>query len=680
MLEDRPDTTTNPQFLPSQARAAASLRRANRRSFKNNFVRLKAWLQQRGQDLLGYFRNEDPVFAAALTPALLVAAIVFVRSPMTNYIFDEQEALLANPYVNGKSMRWWQAFQRDFWGLPADRSIGSYRPIPNVIWRALWPLGQSPWVLHWVNILIHAVVAALLASLVWSLTQRRRQAWLSGATYLLFAVLTEAVTGVVGLADVLAAMFMVSALHALRTRLLWLAPGVFVAVLLGLFSKESAIVGVGLVPLAALVTSRTVRDQRPRTALRTVLAGIAAVAALVLYTELRRRWFPFDGPSDAEARLSARAPLLSRWFHAFLHWFHQPRLPADPMNNPLVAAPFAHRVAGALRVYADGFVQLLFPVRLSGDYSFPSQPAPARLVFPGSIFGALLLVGTPLVGVGVWLAALVKERRTRPGGLGVAAARLSAETEPRASNASTRANLRAVALGLLWFPLAYFPLSNIPVTLPTVRAERFWVIPALGVAVLVGALLDRMLCTTSARRKKLVVAATVAWLGFQGTQARLHACDYADDLAFWQAAARAVPLSAKAHLNYAVMLGTRGRMEERLKEGAIAQRLAPQWPMAHVYQGDTYCRMKRYDEAFPHYMRGFELGPNEPNLIALGLQCLWDGKQIKNHEAELLKLASEADDRSWLNYLVSDIIHNGDEHNGVQPRYRPRGYNEGPKK
>jgi hypothetical protein len=71
---------------------------------KHSAARIAAWLQTRARELLGYFKNEDPTFAAALTPALFVAAIVFVRSPMTNYIFDEQEALLANPYVNGKSM------------------------------------------------------------------------------------------------------------------------------------------------------------------------------------------------------------------------------------------------------------------------------------------------------------------------------------------------------------------------------------------------------------------------------------------------------------------------------------------------------------------------------------------------------------------------------------------------
>jgi hypothetical protein len=648
------------------ARSHLQRRRAERRKLRTFVDNVKRRIVTWANRSVAYFSDEDPVFASALLPALVATSIVFVRSPLSNYIFDEQEALLANPYVNGKGLRWWQAFQRDFWGLPSDHSIGSYRPIPNVVWRALWPLGQSPWVLHWVNLLVHAVVAALVASLTLSVTRHRRQAWLTGATYLFFAVLTEAVTGVVGLADVLAVLFVLVAVHALRISIWLIFPAVFSCVLLGLFSKESAIVAVGLLPLTALITSKTLDLPKPRAWPRAILAGLAASLALVLYTEARRRWFHFEGGVDSEFAKNVHAPKVVRVFHTFLHWFHQPRLPADPMNNPLVSASFPYRVAGALRVYASGFLQLLFPIRLSGDYSFPAEPIPSRLIFGKSVFGALLLVVPPIAGFGAWLAAIIKERQL---------SKLALPLRP-----STTGNLRLCALGLFWFPLAYFPLSNIPVVLPTVRAERFWVLPALGCAFFLGSALNRLASLKNSRRGPVGIYLVAGWLAFQAFQARSHACDYADDLAFWQAAARAVPRSAKAHLNYAVMLGTRNRMEERLREGAIAQQLAPNWPMAHVYQGDTLCRMKRYDEAFPHYARGFELGSNEPNLIALGLQCLWDGKQIKRHEDELLKLAAESNDRSWLNFLVVDIVNDGEKYNGVQPKYRPRGYNEGPKK
>ena len=69
---------------------------------------------------------------------MALAFVLFARWPGTNYIFDEQEALLANPYVNATSgLGFWDAIHREFWGLPAKHSVGSYRPIPNLLWRSL---------------------------------------------------------------------------------------------------------------------------------------------------------------------------------------------------------------------------------------------------------------------------------------------------------------------------------------------------------------------------------------------------------------------------------------------------------------------------------------------------------------------------------------------------------------
>jgi hypothetical protein len=104
--------------------------------------------------------------------------------------------------------------------------------------------------------------------------------------------------------------------------------------------------------------------------------------------------------------------------------------------------------------------------------------------------------------------------------------------------------------------------------------------------------------------------------------------------------------------------------------------------MANVYQGDTLCRLHRAPEAVPHYLRGFSLGPNDMSLVALGLQCLWDEERLADDSPtrdELQRLADQYPG-SWLKYLVDDTLSNGDEYHGVNPKYRPRGYNEGPKK
>ena len=170
--------------------------------------------------------------------------------------------------------------------------------------------------------------------------------------------------------------------------------------------------------------------------------------------------------------------------------------------------------------------------------------------------------------------------------------------------------------------------------------------------------------------------------GFQCFAARWHAFDYKNDLAFWDATRKAVPRSAKAHLNYSVMLGARGDLEGRLASNTVALELAPQWPMASIYEGDTLCRLHRAPEAIPHYLRGFDLGPNDQALIALALQCLWDEHELMP-DAPLRGQLQDLGDKypgSWLKYLVDDTLDSGEEYKGVNPKYRPRGYNEGPKK
>ncbi|MBN1607296.1 MAG: tetratricopeptide repeat protein [Polyangiaceae bacterium] len=596
------------------------------------------------------FHRSDPTFGVALAAALVCAALLFTRSPTSNFIFDEQEALLANPYVNGHGVGWSEAFRRDFWGLPPARSIGSYRPLPDILWRALWSIAELPWLLHWANILLHAVNASLVAGLALRVTGRRRLAWLAGAAFVVCAVLTEAVTGVVGLADVLAGLSVLLAVHACRLKLVWLGPAVFVATLVGFFSKETAFVAVGLVPWAAWVLPSALHPDKPRRAARVALGLVGTLAALVLFVELRKRLFPSALPAPASGAALASLPWHERWVELGAQWFHQPRLPHDPINNPLVKADWAHRVAGGLHVYWQGLLQVVFPWKLSADYSFAQESIPTRLVSFDSVLGGLALVLPPL---GALVMAAVARRRRAAQGVPA-----------------------LLALGLMWVPMAFLPCSNLLVLLPTVRAERFWYIPAIGAAWLMAVGLDRLLGSGEVTRARRLVV--IGFFAVQALGARVHALAYTNDLIFWRMTRWASPRSAKAQLNYAVMLGTRGRGEERLRVGRKALEIAPSWPMAHVYHADALCRLGRAAQAWPHYQRGLTMAPNDRNLVALSLQCLWDKKQIEARQAELIDLSLNYPG-TWLSRIIDDVLEHGKEHGGVRAEDRPRSYNEGPR-
>ncbi len=656
------------------------------------------------RDIQAYFFGGDPTLAYATVPMCFLAMLLFTRHPSkTNFIFDEQEALLANPYVRSiatkpPSMLWRAAFTTDFWGRAPDRSIGSYRPIPNLIWRALWGLGfrdHTPFFHHFINVIIHGMNAAIITALVFRFTRDRLTAWLAGALFATCAVLTEAVSGVVGLSDVLGGLGALLALWALVLPVYSMPLAVFGATLLGLYSKESAMCIVPLVPLAALLVANATHPAKPMRFLRGLLAFIAAAGAFVLYVETRRRWFPAPLPKEFLAATVADKPLPTRTFAAVMRWFAQPSLPKDPLNNPLAETTPALRVSGALRVYLRGLGQVVFPMNLSGDYSAPQEPVPAHVVNPESVLGFLaMFIPIPLAFVmgvrGVqttarrfesWLRERLRlERYADQRGP-------STHFQPIEHRPLPAPDSRTLAaIGLLWIVVSYFPVSNIPVVLPTVRAERFWYFPAMGTSMVLALILREL--WREAAFTKLLRRASLMFMGtfflFQGVAARTHANDYTDDLAFWDATRKAVPNSAKAHLNYSVMKGARNDLETRRRANIEALKLAPEWPMANVYLGDTLCRMHRVPEAWPHYKRGFELDPNSQSLVSLALQCLWDEKAFETNapnpeiKSTLVDMG-KANPGSWLEYLVNDTVANGETNKGVAPKYRPRGYNEGPK-
>ncbi len=622
-----------------------------------------------------FFLGEEPTLLTALLPTCFLSIVLYSRPFSTNYIFDEQEALLANPYVragvdHSLKIGWVQAFKRDFWGLTPDRTIGSYRPLPDMIWRALWTIGfreYSSFGHAYLNVLFHGFNGALVVLLVARWTRDRLTAWLAGAVFVTTAVLTEAVSGVVGLADVLGGAGALLALHALRLPLTTMPLALLGASFVGLYSKESALCIVPLVPLAALVTAQVTHPERPLRWLRAAVAAVVVGSAFVFYVEARRRCFPVATPHELTPEANAGKSVAHRALAAALRWYAQPMLPHDPLNNPLIDASVPYRLAGALRVYARGLGQVLFPWTLSGDYSAPQEPIPDRLVFPESVVGGVAMLG-PLLAC--------------PGLVGRAWWRAAARSEQETADDALDPWL-LVAFASVWVVVSYFPVSNIPVVLPTVRAERFWYFPAIGTSMLLALAFARLLrAAIRPRLARLAAGGVVLFLAFQCYAARRHALDYTTDLAFWNATRKAVPNSAKAHLNYSVMLGARGDLEKRLTSNAVALRLAPRWPMASVYMGDTLCRLHRAAEAMPHYVRGFSLGPNDMNLVALGLQCLWDEHEIDDDSPSRAELQEAADKYpgSWFKYLVDDTFANGDEYKGVNPKYRPRGYNEGPKK
>ncbi len=285
-------------------------------------------------------------------------------------------------------------FSQEYWYGNATTNL--YRPLTTISYLVNFAIlgnGPHPAGYHWGNFAIHAVNILLVYSLGLLILRRP---WLSmalAAVWSVHPVLTESVTNIVGRADELAAFGVLAALlchvrgAAARgpRKAAWLA-ATAVAAAIGIFSKES---------------------------------GVVVLAVLPLYD------FAFGGVAAVRARIAGYAALLPA-VAAFLY-FRGAMLAAGPtgvvpfVDNPLQGADFWTSRLTAVKALGKLFALFLWPAALSCDYSYNQVPlfswglswesAQALLALAGCAAAAALAIrwrraGTPLFFVGFWFVTI----------------------------------------------------------------------------------------------------------------------------------------------------------------------------------------------------------------------------------------------------------------------------------
>jgi hypothetical protein len=130
-------------------------------------------------------------------------------------------AIKTNPDVQPSSP-WINVLFNDFWGTPLTHSGShkSYRPLCVLSFRFnFWTHELHPFGYHLINVLLHCVATALFTCLARSLFHPRASGLPTAVAGFLFAahpIHTEAVAGIVGRADVGAAIFFLLAFFSYR--------------------------------------------------------------------------------------------------------------------------------------------------------------------------------------------------------------------------------------------------------------------------------------------------------------------------------------------------------------------------------------------------------------------------------------------------------------------------------
>lgn len=325
-----------------------------------------------------------------LWPAALVAlaaAALYARTVGFAFVYDDISVILNNALLHSPAR--WSEILVSPW-----QPHGLYRPFTSFTLAVNWTLGAgAPAGFHAVNLLLHAVASAL----VFLLAARwlpRMGAFAAGLLFAVHPVHVEAVANSVGRAELLATVFtLASALLYLRhgdlvrTTHRWhwgFALGTLGMVLLALASKESAFAAPALLLLLDWLREREAgRAFRVRRDPQNAL-WVAVVALTALWLVLRTRVL-----GD---------------------------IAGDQPAPGLAGTSLPERVIIMLPVVTEYLRLLLFPLRLSADYSPDFLPVTTTFGAPAAL-GLLLLAAcvglavvarakAPVVTVGIaWVGA-----------------------------------------------------------------------------------------------------------------------------------------------------------------------------------------------------------------------------------------------------------------------------------
>ncbi|XP_069048970.1 protein O-mannosyl-transferase TMTC1 [Lepisosteus oculatus] len=532
--------------------------------------------------------------------ALLVSvcALCYGNSLRGEFVHDDVWAIVNNPDVRpGSSLR--NIFFNDFWGkrMADNTSHKSYRPLCILAFKLNILLGgMTPLYFHVVNVLLHcAVTALLMLACERTVFQDRRLAFLTALLFAVHPVHTEAVSGIVGRADVLACLlFLLTFLSYTRcvdhrgsgecfpptVSAGWLA----LSLLLGtcaMLVKETGVTVFGV----CVVYDVLVICQKP----------LVSCLSCARIKDLLRISSPFI----------KRATVVSLYvavIMSFRLWIMGGSMPLfSEQDNP---ASFSPHLLTRLLTYsyllAFNAWLLLAPIVLCYDWQVGSIPLLESVWDVRN--AATCLFGVAMVCLCLHCLASLQKLENRE-----------------------------VLVGILFLVFPFIPASNLFFRVGFVVAERVLYMPSMGYCILVVHGLSR-LCSVVGRwgapaltLSLLLLLLLFSWKTVQQNETWLSR------EALFRSGIQTLPHNAKVHYNYANFLKDQGRNQEAIHHYETALRLYPRHASAMNNLGTL---TRGAEEAERHYRRALEINPQHNRaLFNLGNLLKARGKEA---EAEQL--------------------------------------------
>ncbi len=521
--------------------------------------------------------------------AVLLAACIltFANGLGGDFTYDDKAIVRDNLRIRspGNVSR---IFATSYFG---GRGAGAnYRPVLLLSYAVQWWIhGKQAIAFHAVNVILHAGATLLLAALFLRIGIPPPAAFLSALLFAVAPIHVEAVTSLVGRGEVLCAVFTLLYLLLALTLVPVCHP------------EDRSDEGSAF---AFPKRSRSFASLRMTGRLPVLLAALLCYALAVLTKEsgasapaLAFLLFAFLEEGGLWRRLSrafvrglplllgsaaalAGVFLLRRWVLGGL--LKAPGTAVFEVENALFPLDPFSRAVNACVIFLRYIGRTLFPLHLSADESAWSiEPLAAK---------SALALGAALLVAGITAAAL---------------RRLSSRS--------------AVALGFLFFCLAFLPASNLLFPIGTIFAERLAYLPSAGLCLAAGALVAGSAATLAelpSRRRRLLAVAVV----LLSARSIVRNSVWWTDEGLFLNLVRTSPDSAKAHYDVAYVWADDRQYSRAREQYETATEIYEDYWDAWAGKGRVEKEMGLLADAEDSYEGAIEANPKYENgYFGLGL-------------------------------------------------------------
>jgi len=541
---------------------------------------------------------------------VILAGLAYANALRNGFVLDDVPIIVRNPLIRSLG-NLPQIFATDYWAGAGGADPGLYRPLTVFSYALNYSLsGLSAAAFHATNVVLHAATTLAVFLLGAELLASAGAAFAAAAIFAVHPLHTEAVTSIVGRAEVLVTLFFVLALWIGRDRTSWRAAvGVGVLYLAALLSKESA----ATLPLVFLLVDWTGRDSLARDAQpwwRAVVPRYVVLAvALVVYLVLRANavhqsahsWAGFVGvPSYARIFTASRVLLeylgLFLWPRTLLADYWVADVPvARSLADPTVLLSFVAWL-GLILLFATK-LRRQKALLLSVAWFFITILPASNLLFAAGLGKAERILYLPSAGLCLAVGALVLALRS----WGIVNRQLLA----------VALLLLILALGVRtlrrnedWrdnFTLAQASLAVSP-TSPIMNDLAAEQLVKRGLARQAIPMLQRSV-GQSPDKALFHVHLGVAYYAEKQTDSAV---------AEYNKALQIEPRNADALTNLGVVDLDRGDLDAARARFSAALASAPTHTDAHIDRGLVYMSAARYDEAIQDFRAAIQSDPNIP--------------------------------------------------------------------